>query len=152
MEEKDYSTLSAKEKEIELNKTVDGFHTELSNVLKIVDAKAPGDIEVDRLKRLIRLARDEDPLYIITRSKDKVWDSRNNILAENEDYFLSTKFEQYIKKDGNQRFIEALLTLVQNGYAAMTPKEKSYMWNINKRILQHVIKYKMLIGDLDMNS
>ena len=136
-----------KDKQDEINEVIENFHSVISKILKMVDSKIPGDIEVDRLKRLVRMARDEAPLIIITKCKQKIWDSREQILARDENYFLKKKFGEYIKKDKNQMFIEGLIDLVKRGYNMVSDKEKDYIWNLNKQLLEYVIRYKMLTGD-----
>ena len=73
------------------------FSSDIAQLLKLVDNKLAGNLEVDRLKRIIRIARDEEPLLIINKCKDKIWDSREKILAEDEDFFVAKKFDEYIK-------------------------------------------------------
>lgn len=133
----------------QINAVVQAFSTDLSHMLKLIDNKLAGNLEVDRLKRLIRIARDEEPLMIINRCKDKIWDSREKILAEDEEFFLSRKYDEYIKKDGNQMFIEGLINLFKNGRKMLSEKESKFMWTIIKRLLATITEYKLLIGDYE---
>jgi hypothetical protein len=133
--------------EQQISLIVQDFHSQISKTLKVVDSKLPNNIEVDQLKRLIRIARDEEPLMIINKCKDKIWDSREQILSENVDYFLAKEYDEYIKKDTNQMFIEGLIGLFKQSHHLLSEKERAYVWKINKRLLQDVIRYKMLIGD-----
>jgi len=135
------------DKEQQISKIIQDFHSQIAKTLKVVDSKLPNNIEVDRLKRLVRIARDEEPLMIINRCKDKIWDSREQILAENEDYFLSKEYDEYIKKDENQMFIEGLIGLFKQSHHLLSDKERAYVWKINKQLLNDVIQYKMLVGD-----
>lgn len=137
------------DKSQQISLIIQDFHSQIAKMLKVVDSKRPGNIEVDRLKRLIRIARDEEPLLIINKCKDKIWDSREQILAEDEEYFINKKYDEYIKKDGNQRFIEGLVELFKQGRHLLSDKEKAYVWKVNKQLLADVVKYKMLIGDHD---
>ena len=128
---------------------VQSFSTDISQLLKIVDAKLPSNLEVDRLKRLIRIARDEEPLLMINRCKDKIWDSREKILAEDDEFFISKKYAEYIKKDENQMFIEGLIHLFKNGRTLLSEKESKFMWSTIKHLLATVTEYKILIGDYE---
>ena len=123
------------------------FSSDIAQLLKIVDAKLPGNLEVDRLKRLIRIARDEEPLMIINKCKDKIWDSREKILAEDEEFFISKKYDEYIKKDENQMFIEGLINLFKSSRSLLSKKENKFMWGTVKHLLATVTEYKILIGD-----
>lgn len=132
-----------------ISKTVQSFHTGISKMLKVTDSKLPGNIEVDRLKRLIRIARDEEPLMIINKCKDKIWDAREKILSEDEDYFIKKEYDEYIKKDGNQMFIEGLINLFKQSKDMLSDKEKAYVWKVNKQLLADVTTYKILINDYE---
>ena len=141
--------LNEDDKQRKISIIIQGFHTDLSQLLKVVDIKLAGNLEVDRLKRLIRIARDEEPLMIINKCKDKIWDSRKQILDENEEFFISKKYEEYIKKDGNQMFIEGLINLFKNSRHMLSEKERKFMWVVIKRMLSAVTEYKIIIGDYE---
>ena len=128
---------------------VQSFSSDISQLLKIVDAKLAGNLEVDRLKRVIRIARDEEPLMIINKCKDKIWDSREQILAEDEDFFISKRYDEYIKKDENQMFIEGLINLFKSSRSLLSEKESKFMWSTVKHLLATVTEYKMLIEDYE---
>ena len=128
---------------------VQSFSSDISQLLKIVDAKLPGNLEVDRLKRIIRIARDEEPLMIINKCKDKIWDSREQILAEDEDFFISKRYDEYIKKDENQMFFEGLINLFKSSRSLLSEKESRFMWSTVKHLLATVTEYKMLIEDYE---
>jgi hypothetical protein len=128
---------------------VQSFSSDISQLLKIVDAKLAGNLEVDRLKRVIRIARDEEPLLIINKCKDKIWDSREQILAEDEDFFISKRYDEYIKKDENQMFIEGLINLFKSSRSLLSEKESKFMWATVKHLLATVTEYKMLIEDYE---
>lgn len=133
----------------QISQIAHNFSTHISQLLKLIDAKLAGNLEVDRLKRLIRIARDEEPLMIINKCKNKIWDSREKILAEDEAFFISKDYNEYIKKDGNQVFIESLINLFKNGRNLLSKKENSHMWAVVKQLLATVTEYKIAIGDYD---
>lgn len=133
----------------ELDRVCKEFHSCISKILNVVDSKLPGNLDIDRLKRLIRLARDEDPLLVISKCKDKIWDAREHILTENEEFFLNKEYDQYIKKDANQAFIETLVTLVKEGHQSLSDEEKKYVWEVNKDLLTAVTEFKLLTDDYE---
>ena len=137
------------DKEQTISLLIHNFHSHISKILKIIDSKIPNHIEVDRLKRLIRIARDEEPLLIINKCKDKFWDSRTHIREKNKEYFLAKDYNGYIKKDGNQMFIEALVSLVKQSHDMLNEKEMEIIWKINNQLLDYVCEYKILIGDYE---
>jgi hypothetical protein len=135
------------DKEQKISLVVLDFHSQIAKVLKIIDSKLPNDIEVDRLKRLIRIARDEEPLMIINKCKDKIWDSREQIREKNKDYFLQKEYGEYIRKDKNQMFIEGLIGLFKQSHKMLNKKEMEIIWKINNKLLDDICEYKILIGD-----
>lgn len=137
------------DKEQKISFIVHSFHSQIAKVLKIVDSKLPNDIEVDRLKRLIRIARDEEPLMIINKCKDKIWDSRDQIRKKDDEYFLQREYDEYIKKDENQMFIEGLIGLFKQSHDLLSKKEIEILWKINNKLLDYVCEYKILIGDYE---
>lgn len=130
-----------------MGKVLDEFHKCIFKILKCVDDKLSNNIEVDRLKRLVRIARDESPFEIIDRCKNKIWDSREHIINKNEEYFLKNSFDKYIKKDENQMFIQSLVQLFRDNHDQLTAQEKNYIWGLNLKMLNCVTEYKILTGD-----
>lgn len=127
---------------------IERFHSIISRIIKIVDSKLPGDIEIDRLKRIIRLARSEFPLLIMDKSKDYFWEHREQILDEDESYFLNKDYSIYIDEgDEDKEFISKLIKSFKTIFPKLSPKEKVYLWKLNKNILESVIKYKVLTNE-----
>jgi hypothetical protein len=123
------------------------FNKQILNIFRVVDSKVEGNPDIDRLKRLISMCRNVCPLFMIERCKDKIWIDRDHILKENEDYFLNRKFDEYIKKDQNQRFIETLIEMVHDGYHLLSPSEKKCLWKYIKQMLQDCMEFKLTTGD-----
>jgi hypothetical protein len=137
------------DKEQKISLVIHDFHSQIAKILKVVDSKRPNDLEVDRLKRLIRIARDEEPLLIMNKCKDKIWDSRLQIRGKNMDYFLSRDYNEFVKKDGNQMFIESLINLVKRSREELNEKEIAFIWKVNNKLLDDVCEYKILTEDYE---
>jgi hypothetical protein len=116
-------------------------------MLKMVDSKLTGNLDIDRLKRLIRITRDESPLLIIDSCKEEIWADREQILAENENYFIKKDFDEFDDHDENTEFLKNLVHLIKETLTLFSKKEKTQIWKINKNILQNVVQYKILTGD-----
>jgi hypothetical protein len=140
---------SKTDKEQKISLIIHGFHSQIAKLLKIIDSKLPNNIEVDRLKRLVRIARDEEPLLIINKCKDKIWDSRKQIRERDKEYFLNKEYDEYIKKDKNQLFIEGLIGLFKQSHELLNEKELGVIWKINNQLLDNVCEYKILINDYE---
>lgn len=128
---------------------IEVFHSNIAKLLKMANVKLKGNIEIDRLKRLIRIARDEAPFSIITKCKDKIWSSRDQIIKNDEKFFLNKQYDEYIKEDENKDFIHTLIKLFKSGFEQTNNKEKKIMWDVINKLLKNVTEYKLLTGDYD---
>jgi hypothetical protein len=140
--------MSDTKKEKKIFKLVVKFNSVISKIIKLIEATEPNNIEIDRLKRLARIAKNEEPLFIINRCKDKIWNSREHIIEKNEKFFMDDdQFNQYIKHDRKEPFIRALMKIVQDGFTKLNENEKNHIWKIIKDLLKYVTEYKILIDD-----
>jgi hypothetical protein len=130
-----------------VNNIVTNFHSIISKVMKICKKIEPNSIELETVQRLIGLARDIDPLMIINRCKDKFWMHRQQILNEDEEFFLNNQFSDFIKEDENKSFIYNLMNLIKLRYREMSKAEKKQIWTHIKDLLKCIIEYKTAIND-----
>lgn len=131
----------------EVNAIITGFNSVVSKIMKICRKIEPNMIELQDLQNKIKLAKDIDPLLLINRSKDKVWFHREQILNEDEDFFLNNQFSQFIKDDENKSFMYMLVNLVKKRYSEMSDGEKKEIWRLAKELLRYVVEYKKAIND-----
>lgn len=125
----------------------DIFNKQVFNIFKLASNKAPNNPDIDRLKRIISYCRETWPPFMIERCKDKIWSVRKQIIDKDEDYFLNRKYDEFIKKDENQRFIETLIEMVQDSSSHLSKEEKEYIWSCVNTMLQNCLDYKLLTGD-----
>ncbi len=131
----------------EVNEIITEFHSTVFNVLKICKKIEPENADLDWLCKTLSLARDIDPLLIINRSKDKIWTYREEIISENEDFFLKNKFSQFIKNDQNKNFMYSFIGLIKSKIKELSPAEKKLLWQLTKNLLVCVTKYKKVTND-----
>lgn len=131
----------------EISAVIDDFHTIIFKLVKICKKIEPNNIDIEWLQNTLSLARGVDPLLIINRAKDKIWFYRNEIIAEDTDFFMKNNFSNFVKNDENKTFMYTLLNLIKRRFLERTEEEKKYIWSLTKLLLGHVIKYKKLIGD-----
>jgi hypothetical protein len=128
---------------------LDKFHSTVAAIFRIAKKLEPDSTEIIRLSRILNIAKQEDPLIIINRSKDKIWLYRQYIINEDEDFFYNNKFSQFIKEDENKEFMYTLIGLIKKRFRALSQDEKDVIWKYSKDLLRYVIEYKKITGDHD---
>lgn len=123
------------------------FHKDIFKLVKIAKRLEPNMVELDSLNNKLSIARDLDPLLIINRAKDKFWHYHQQILDKDENFFLTNKFDSYIKNDENRPFMYTTMNLIKTHYKNMSDSEKNHIWNIIQNILKYIINYKKAISD-----
>jgi hypothetical protein len=131
----------------EINEIITRFHNNIFKILKICQKIEPNNLELESLRGKLGLARDLDPLLIINRCKDKVWHHREQILSEDDEFFLKNKFSEYIKNDENKSFMYSMVNLIKTKYKEMSEPEKRGIWKLIQTMLCHVVEYKKAIND-----
>lgn len=120
---------------------IDAFHRVIFKLLKICKKMEPNNIEVEWLHNKLSLARNVDPLLIITRCKEKIWTYRNEILERNTDFFVKNKFSQFVKNDENKTFMYTLINLLKKKFMELSDEERSAIWDLANELLVCVIKF-----------
>lgn len=131
----------------DVNEIITKFHSNIFKILKICRKIEPNNLELESLQGKLGLARDMDPLLIINRCKDKVWMHREQILDEDEEFFLKNKFANYIKNDENKSFMYSMVNLIKTKYKEMSTPEKKQIWRLIQAMLAHIVEYKKATND-----
>jgi hypothetical protein len=130
-----------------IDEIVTEFHSTIFKTLKICQKIEPNNLDLEWLRKQVSLARDMDPLLIINACSDKVWEHREYIITENEDFFLNNEYDEYIKDAENKSFMYELVNLIKKKYRAISDAERRALWTLVKAMLASVAKYKKAIGD-----
>lgn len=101
-------------------------------------------IEISGIRRLINLAPIDERFL---RTKDKIWQVRNHILAKDAEYFINKDYKNLIKKDKKQTMIETLVGMVKRKYVTLQPEIKEKYWEKAYKLLGIVAQYKKLVGE-----
>jgi hypothetical protein len=131
----------------EINVIITEFHSVIFKVFKICQKIEPNNIELEWLRKQISLARDIDPLLIINKCSNKIWAHREQIINEDESFFLNSQYNNFIKNDENKSFISELVNLIKKRYIGISASEKKVLWNLIKAMLTSIVKYKKATGD-----
>ncbi len=120
---------------------IDDFHRVVFKILKICKKLEPNNVDVEWLQNKLSLARNVDPLLIMSRSKDKIWTYRHEIMAKDTEFFMQNKFSQFVKNDENKTFMYTLINLIKKRFLELSQEEKNVIWDLANDLLVCVIKY-----------
>ena len=63
------------QKEKKISDIILTFNSQVSKLMKVMEAMAPNHSKINWFKRVSKIARDEIPNILIAESKDKIWDN-----------------------------------------------------------------------------
>lgn len=131
------------DKKIEL---ANAFNRQLGKIIRIAESKiGRSDLNLSRLKDLIKLGKDADVCYVMERSKTKIWEVRTFIENEDESYFLNIDYGKKISDENkNKGYIEELIAAVKNTFPELKPVEKKEVWICLKIMLKSIIDYMII--------
>ena len=132
-----------------IDQIINEFHSTIFKTLKICQKIEPNNLDLEWLRKQVSIARDMDPLLIINACSDKVWEHREYIIAENENFFLNNKYEEYIKDVDNKSFMYELINMIKKKYREISDAERKALWALVKSMLASVAKYKKAIGNFN---
>jgi len=123
------------------------FHRCIADTIKVVRQAGFDCPEMERLERIISLCKDE-PTFIITRCKDKIWESRQQIKDKNVDYFFNTNFDKYIKKGSSyEDFQRTLMDMIKESWDDLDEASREAIWKYTRKMVRCVAAYRLMIGD-----
>jgi len=122
----------------------DSFNKQIANIFRVIESKIQKNADMVRLKNIIGGVRGGWPLFMIERCKDKLWKDSKSIINRDEKYFINRSFDEYIKKDENQKYIENIIDIIQSQYSELNKNEKNCIWKYIEQMLSDSIKFKIL--------
>ena len=137
--------------EKKLSDILQKFNLHAGKIMKVAVAIS-GDSHqrIGWLSRVFNIARDIDPLCIITRCVDKIWIARDKILNKDMDFFMNDYDTSiYIKNDDNKVWLDELVSMVRNEVPLLSKKEQDYLWSCLNEMLSAVIEYKLIKGEFE---
>jgi len=124
------------------------YSNTLNSLLSIIVTQLEEEseiVELERVKRILSLCPLEEKLL---RTKDKIWNVREHILAKNKDYFLNKDYSSLIKQDSNKAFIENIMEIIKDNFNDLSEKEQAAYWIKAKKLLNIVARFKKAIGEV----
>ncbi len=132
---------------LQISKVLDEFHSIVFKIIRQAQGMYPNNPDIEWLQKKLGLARSIDPCLIMNRCKDKIWSYKDQILTNDEDFFINERFGRYIKDDENKTFINTLMHTLKAGYSRLSDAEKTLVWGQMSGLLKCVVEYMKLTAD-----
>jgi hypothetical protein len=114
----------------------------IKNMLGLIGKKMPDNVDIDRLKQILKLAFVLDHDAIMLRIASKIWKYKKAIQEKDEKTFLSDSFgSDMIKQDEREEFLKRLLKLIKTVFKTSSNEEKNIVWLEMRKILKYVILF-----------
>ena len=134
--------------DIEKQKCASEYNKKCRLIVLFVKQKAPGCQYLNDITMLLREADELVPFMLIDRSKKNMWEHRLKIVERNEDYFKNYDASKHWKPDHNYKVLKGIEDFVRANLEKMNQKEKDQIWNIINEMLELIIKYMELLGEI----
>jgi len=136
-------------KEKEISDIIQHFNRQISKIFKLVESMddIQNNLDFDWVKRVVKIAKNVNPSYIIDRSIDRLWDSREFIINRDEQFIISNHADKYIENDCRKEWMEGLFQFIRSKYAVLKKEEINYLWDCINNMLEAVIKYRIIQQD-----
>ena len=146
------TTVKKSEDKIDIDDLINRYNRHVAKLLNICDRVMPGNVDVERVRNLVSLAKQTDPLYLLEKSKDKFWDVRDKIKAKDLSYFRNKDdpiLQKHIANEDKEQeeYIYLLMDLIDENLEKISEKEMDYIWSIFHRMLECNIEYMIYKGD-----
>lgn len=126
----------------------DEFNKYLFRLVKLIEMKFSGSYSdsslIDRYKRRISVAKSTDPLIIIEKCKNKLWEIREHILNENDKFFIDSEYNEMVSNLSEKDEITHIIQLFKQKYSTLLDDEKTAIWGCLKPMLRCSIQYKII--------
>ena len=107
-----------------INRIVKNFHNTISQILKICISIEPNNVDLKDLQIKFVRFKDINPLLIIDSCKDRIWQFRNGIINENEEFFMNSNFTHLYNTDENSEFISGVIDTIKSKFSERSDAEK----------------------------
>jgi len=145
----------AKEKkknaEKEIDEIIQKFNSQIMLLFKFAEKKdkISNNPDVERVIRLVKIAKSISPESIIEGCLNNFWANREYIIERNEVFIMSKENVDRLvnKNDEDIELIESLINFFRNIYKTFTNEDKEYLWDCINNMLQFIIRYRIVKGD-----
>lgn len=126
----------------------DEFNKYLFRLIKLIESKFTSyndSILIDRYKRRISVAKSTNPLFLIEKCKNKLWELKDHILVKNDDFFIKTQYDEMVANLVEKDEITHIIHLFKQKYSSLLDDEKNVIWSCLQPMLRCSIQYKLLV-------
>lgn len=135
----------------EISDIIQYFNRQVSNIFKVIDNKEDiikNNPDIDWVRRITKIVRNENPPYMLEKSIDKLWENKDSILNRDLNFLIDNDVaHKYIKNDCRKEWIEGMLDLFMKNLDNLNTDERDYLWKCINNMLQAVIKYRIINED-----
>lgn len=128
------------------------FNRHISRLIKLAGQIEPNNLDIDRIKRLINIIRESNPIMLLEGCKDTIWDHSDKIIKKDLNFFISnldSLNSKYINKKSDNAWLEDIVKLMADRLSVISQDQKKYIWDCLNGMLQDIIEYRILIGDFN---
>jgi hypothetical protein len=116
--------------------------TIIKNLTKILSKKLPENVDIDRLKSLMKLSFMLNDDIIMSIIVPKIWRYRLCIITKDEKSIHSDDFAlELIPKNNMEEYSKRLFKLIKNVFFSSSREEKDVIWSQVRLILKYSILY-----------
>lgn len=114
------------------------FNTDLSWLIGLLIKLNPGDVEVERIRGQMAIAKGADREILIRECGPYLFKYQNHILARNEQFFLAEDIEEMKKLEPTAR---GLVSKIRQQYGKMKQGEKDQVYTKVVQLLSSYLEY-----------
>jgi len=121
----------------------DALHTPLFKLMGIAIALDPNNADLELMRERMSLAKNSDPLVIMTSCKDQIWKYHEQILAQDTQFFM----ELAGAHQNDDKVVNSIIISIKQQLHKLTNSERAIIWGHIKAILEAVVRYKKASGE-----
>jgi hypothetical protein len=138
-------------KEKEVSDIIQYYNRQVSNIFKIIDGGEYNTFQdnpdIDWIRRMVKLVRNENPPYMLEQSLDKLWEHREAIINKDYKFFMVTNIPINAADTNQQAWMDGLIDFIRIRYGDLSEDDAENIWKYINNMLQAVIKYRIIRCD-----
>jgi hypothetical protein len=131
-----------------LDKILFAFNRQLSKIIKMADQVDPNNADIDWIRRMLRILRDDSPSLVLEKCIDKFCDNSEQIIARDTDFFVTKhNFDEDVDENDNKEWVVGIINMIKEKQALLLPDQLSCMWDCLNKMLECIVQYRIITGD-----
>ena len=133
--------------EKKIHDLINDFNRQICKLINMADNSISNNPNIDWLKRIVRIVKNENPNMLIYVSSDKIWENRIHIINHDINFFKTCSFDKYTQGSDHAKMINELIKLFRDDYDKLSNKEHTMIWDCMDKMLKCIIEYRLINGD-----